>query len=704
MKSPQVAAEQQTSKQSTLRFGTFALGQAYGQVLTYSWDSNEMSPNPGEFYFLPLRSQKVVGLFLSEVEKPSYSCKKTLDRLTEIPQMPAKLFALMHWISDYYLSTVGDSASAMFPGFVWGLAQKPLKIKVTKLRGAQSSKLKRSGELETFSSPSILNVEQQSAVQTCLLAKPFVTLIQGVTGSGKTEVYLNLAAEILNQGRNVLILVPEISLTPQMEGRFRNVFAEELAVLHSGLAAGQWQLDWLRVADGRARVVLGVRSAVFCPLQNLGLIIVDEEHDTSYKCAEMPCYNARDVAVKRAHLENAICVLGSATPSLESIENCRLQKYGLVKITQRHSLTQVQWKWVDLRQETVESKVTKRSQPQVLRFRKSTLESLSPTVLQALEETRASGLQSMIILNRRGFASFTSCNACGENLKCPNCTVSTTLHKRGAQEICHYCGFSSVKRVQCPSCGLGEFTDFGIGTQSLESELAAKLPLLRLERLDRDVLTSESRLVSILKRFKDGDADCLIGTQMLSKGHDFPKVSLVVLLHLEETLHLPDFRSRERTFQLISQSAGRAGRATTPGMVLLQSLCAEVPLAEQALKGEIDVFLQEELELRQAATLPPFKRQMLIELQGPDEAKVFQLASLWRTVVLTHWSALGLDPKFVKLVGPVPAILEKLKGQFRFHITVSFPKNMLPKQVLPLSLWEKKQQGVKIDVDPVSFQ
>ena len=690
-----------------LEYGLFALGQSFGQVLTYCWDIRQIRPQSGRFFKVPLRSKWTVGLFLDRIPKPSYACKEVASELDHIPELSAQHLKLMTWLSEYYLSPLGSAAAAVVPGFVWGLAEKDWKASRSSSQAGSRSgnrahkQSKAQNETQTETQKQIsLSTEQAQALETCLSARPTVTLLRGVTGSGKTEVYLEAVQRVLAQQKTVLVMVPEISLSPQMEDRFRAHFGARLAVLHSGLAQGLYQQEWRRVALGEAEVVLGVRSSVFAPLKNLGLVVVDEEHDSSYKCADAPCYNARDVAVKRASMEGALCVLGSATPSLESYLNAQSGRYGYATLKSRHSSTRVTWDWVDLRLSLQRSA----RKAQRARDLQSSQESLSPEIVTQIRDNKHAGYQTMVILNRRGFAHFATCGSCGENLKCPSCSVSTTLHKMGQTEICHYCGFQIRRRYSCPSCGSQEFIEFGMGTQSLEMELQEKIPELKIDRLDRDVLTSETRLSSILEKFRSGETDCLVGTQMLSKGHDFPRVSLVVLLHLEESLHLPDFRSRERTFQLISQSAGRAGRAETPGKVLLQSLSKEVPLAKSALQGEIESFLAEEKALRSMAHLPPFVRQILFEINDKSNEKAFERACLVREKLLNHWKIVGLGSKDAKIVGPVPAMLEKIKGVYRFHISLALSKSVLPNRAVPEELWTKRVQGFQIDVDPLNFQ
>jgi primosomal protein N' (replication factor Y) len=613
----------------------------------------------------------------------------------------------VRWVGRYYLAPESRAATLAAPGFVWDPRKADIREKrfakvadqggnlafKTSIRGEGA---RRGGGL-TFT----LTEGQTSVREAILKGEPSVTLLRGVTGSGKTEVYLSAAADVLSRGRNVLVLVPEIALTPQMSGRFRAGFGDDLAILHSGLTAVEYEREWFRVLHGHARVVLGVRSAVFAPLRDVGLVVVDEEHDGSYKTDEFPCYQARDVAVKRASLESALCVLGTATPSLESWANAKTGRYGLAILEARFAGGRPEVEIVDARlYGQVGPKGPSASSLVAWQGR-----SVSPPLFEALAATRARGEQAMIIVNRRGFANYALCRACGESLRCPNCSVTTTLHAHGRTELCHYCGFTRKTLTGCPTCGGQELAQMGTGTQNIESEIQQELPDFRLARLDRDVLTSNTRLTGILEDFREHRLDGLVGTQILSKGHDFPKVSLVIILHVEDALLLPDFRASERTFQLVMQSAGRAGRAGLAGKVMLQSLSPQLEVVHQALRGEVDAFLDSELELRSLGWHPPACRQILLEIKGRSESAALDVAMRLRSVLIDHWTKSGLGPDKVRLAGPVPATLERIREEFRFQICLSAPKSVLPARLVPpdVGIAREWQGHVRIDVDPYSF-
>jgi primosomal protein N' (replication factor Y) (superfamily II helicase) len=694
-------------------FGLFAVGNSVGQALTYALPEGFSAPF-GSLFQLPVRGQTKIGLYLGPAEAPSFSCLPIGEVLPYAPSLPPLLVDLALWVGRYYLAPPGRAVSIAAPGFLWKFEKSQQRTarfeKHLQKKGAIFTSRAIRGEVpESENNPEKsreikLSDDQKSALEVVLEGPHSVTLLEGVTGSGKTEVYLSAVKKTLESGRNALVLVPEIALTPQMSARFRSHFGEHLALLHSGLTPVEHEREWFRVLHQDARVVLGVRSAVFAPLSNVGIVIVDEEHDGSYKCDDFPCYQARDVAVKRAQLEKARCVLGSATPSLETVFNVKKSRYNHAELKSRFSGTRLSSEVIDARLYALPSQ-TRKGRATASSLIPWNGKSLSPPILEALKETKARQEQSMVIINRRGYSNYALCRACGESLRCPNCSVTTTLHTFGRQEICHYCGFSRKTLSQCPHCSCEELIGMGTGTQNVEAEIQTELPHLRVDRLDRDVLTSNTRLTSVLHSFRTGEVDCLVGTQMLSKGHDFPKVSLVVLLHLEDTLLLPDFRSAERTFQLLVQSAGRAGRAGLPGKVLLQSLTPQTRIVEQAMSLASAEFFQEQLALRELGGHPPFNRQILLEVKGTSERQTLDWAMELASRLKDHWKKSGILPDEVRLAGPVPATVEKIKEAYRFHLCLTTRKGLLPHRLIPESLAEEKvwKKGLRIDVDPLSF-
>jgi primosomal protein N' (replication factor Y) len=701
----------------TPRFGIFAVAETPLFELTYAIPSY-LSLVPGTLCTLPMQKRTVVGLFLDYCDQPKFSCREVIGTLRFTTPFSPTLLRLANWISSYYLAPISRAVRPFAPGFIWNPAKQTIREKrfaklfsqredgtfilssktTTSLRG--ESTLPPAQELQ-------LRPEQQQALDVILKGEKQTILLHGITGSGKTEVYLAAAKATLESGKNVLVLVPEISLTPQMTIRFRQHFGDDLCVMHSMLTDVEQEREWFRAHLGLARIVLGVRSSVFSPLPNIGLVIVDEEHDSSYKCDETPCYHARDVSVKRASLENARCVLGSATPSAETMFNVAQGRYACTELKSRHGGLQPHVQLIDSKQYlnagTGRKKVAKSiAKASLVRFEGNVI---APQTLELIAQTKERGEQSMVILNRRGFSNYAICLQCGQAFLCPNCSVSTTLHHHGSMERCHYCGFEIQTRKNCVVCGNDTIAAMGAGTQAIESEIAEAIPGLRVTRLDRDVLTSNSRLSEILKGFREREIDCLVGTQLLSKGHDFPTVTLTAIVHVEDGLFLPDFRATERTFQLISQAAGRAGRGSLQGTVAVQSLVLGHPVVELALTRNVTDFMERELRLRRVSWHPPYTRQILIEIEEKKQPAGEALGHEIRQRIVDYWSSQNLSPDAVRIIGPFPAVLERIRGVYRFQICLTFAKTILPASVVPADLLRDKQisRKIRIDVDPYSF-
>jgi primosomal protein N' (replication factor Y) len=476
-------------------------------------------------------------------------------------------------------------------------------------------------------------------------------LLHGVTGSGKTEIYLQAIPATLARGHSAIVLVPEISLTPQTVERFKGRFAEAqdaVAVLHSHLSEGERHDEWHKIHSGRARIVIGARSAVFAPLENLGLIIVDEEHETTYKQEEAPRYHARDIAVVRAKIEKCVAVLGSATPSLESYYNASTGKYRLATLTQRVDDRQMPvMRIVDLRQE---------------RRKEKAIAILSEKLRGAIADRLEKREQTILFLNRRGFSTSLLCSNCGEARNCPNCSVALTFHRHVARLSCHLCGHTAAVPKKCPACGKDALIYAGFGTEKVESTVAHIFPNATVRRMDADSMTRKQAYRDTLLNFRAGKIDILVGTQMIAKGLHFPNVTLVGIINADLALHLPDFRAGERTFQLLTQVAGRAGRGETPGEVFVQTYTPFSPSIQFARHHDFPGYFQQELEFRERCDFPPFKHAILITVRSAHEARAkFSAETLARRLR----EALG--PEFI-LGDAAPAPLEKLQGQFRFHI------------------------------------
>ena len=502
----------------------------------------------------------------------------------------------------------------------------------------------------------VLNPEQSLALKEIAQAlgspesaRPI--LLHGVTGSGKTEIYLQAIRATLERGRSAIVLVPEISLTPQTVERFKGRFAEAqdaVAVLHSHLSEGERHDEWHKIHSGRARIVIGARSAVFAPLKNLGLIVVDEEHENTYKQEEAPRYHARDVAVVRAKIEKCVVLLGSATPSLESYYNAARGKYRLTTLTQRVDENQMPlMRVVDLRQE---------------RRKEKAIAILSEKLRAAIADRLEKREQTILFLNRRGFSTSLLCSNCGEARNCPNCSVALTFHRHVARLSCHLCGHTAAVPKKCPACGKDALIYAGFGTEKVESTVAHIFPKATVRRMDADSMTRKEAYRETLRSFRAGKIDILVGTQMIAKGLHFPNVTLVGIINADLALHLPDFRAGERTFQLLTQVAGRAGRGETPGEVFVQTYTPFSPSIQFARHHDFAGYFQQELEFRERCDFPPFKHAILITVRSAHEARAkFSAETLMRRLK----ERLGTE--FV-LGEPTPAPLEKLQGQFRFHI------------------------------------
>jgi primosomal protein N' (replication factor Y) (superfamily II helicase) len=507
----------------------------------------------------------------------------------------------------------------------------------------------------------ILNQEQTHALKeiTQALDSPEESrpiLLHGVTGSGKTEIYLQAIRAALDRGRTAIVLVPEISLTPQTVERFKGRFAhvqDAVAVLHSHLSEGERHDEWHKIHSGRARIVIGARSAVFAPLKNLGLIVVDEEHETTYKQEEAPRYHARDVAIVRAKIEKCVAVLGSATPSLESYHNTAIGKYQLLTLTQRIDEKQMPlMRVVDLRQE---------------RRKEKSATILSEKLRAAIADRLEKREQTILFLNRRGFSTSLLCSNCGEARNCPNCSVALTFHRQPAvagRLSCHLCGHTAAVPKKCPACGKDALIYAGFGTERVESTVSQIFPKAVVRRMDADSMTRKEAYRETLRNFRTGRIDILVGTQMIAKGLHFPNVTLVGIINADLALHLPDFRAGERTFQLLTQVAGRAGRGETSGEVFVQTYTPFSPSIQFARHHDFAGYFQQELEFRERCDFPPFKHAVLITVRSAHEGRAKLSAE-----TLQRRLKEALPQEFI-LGDATAAPLEKLQGQFRFHILV----------------------------------
>ena len=478
---------------------------------------------------------------------------------------------------------------------------------------------------------------------------PKPILLHGVTGSGKTEIYLQAIQLVLERGQTAIMLVPEISLTPQTVERFKSRFAatqHEVAVLHSHLSEGERHDEWHRIRTGRARIVIGARSAIFAPCSNLGLIVVDEEHENTYKQEETPRYHGRDIAVLRAQMEGCACLLGSATPSLESFHNAQLGKYELLRMTQR--VDDKKMPFIRIMDMRMESK------------KKGSI--LSERLITAVNDRLAKKEQTILFLNRRGFSTSLLCEKCGHVCECPNCSVGLTFHRAAGRVVCHICGHQAVAPSKCPECRDPGIKYSGTGTEKVEDIVTKCFPKAVVKRLDADVMTRKDVFRETLGAFKVGKIDILVGTQMIAKGLHFPNVTLVGIINADLSLHLPDFRAGERTFQLLTQVAGRAGRGDVEGEVFVQSFTPFSPSIQFARHHDFDGFWEQEIEFRRQWDYPPFTHLVLIVIRSAHQQRAeFSAQTLHRRLK----DAL---PPNTTLSDPAPAPLEKSHGNYRFHL------------------------------------
>lgn len=711
---------------------------------------------PGKRVFVPFGGRKLTAYVLAYVESSEVSrIKEIIDVLDEDPLWTDNELDFFRWIAAYYLHPLGEVLKTALPSginlqtrksmaaagetlsggrnvrretyYQTGVGTDPDKalgakaaellelirtegdVPAAELRGrfgqcaAQLKRLLELGlikkeERELFrdpfkdetverDTPRQLNHHQQTALDSLLAAldrREFAPyLLHGVTGSGKTEVYLQAIAHALNQGLNALVLVPEISLTPQLVQRFRARFGSCIAILHSGLSDGERYDEWRRIRRGLPRIVIGARSALFAPLERIGIIVVDEEHEASFKQADGLRYNARDLALVRGRMERAVVMLGSATPLITSLYAVEQGRLGLLSLPER--VRGVPMPTVD----TV-----------AMQGVKSTI---SPQLHQALEETLAAHGQAIIFLNRRGFATFLVCSECSQPLTCPNCSVTLTFHRSRGQSVCHYCDYAVPAPGTCPACGCLELHELGAGTERVEYDLRELLPGARIMRMDSDTTSGKGSHARLLSRMADGTADILIGTQMITKGHDFPGVTLVGVINGEASLNMPDFRSAERTFQVLSQVFGRAGRGDTPGRVVLQALNPTHYAMQCAIGHDSASFYRQELDFRREAGYPPFAFLAGLGISGTSEQAVEQRAEVSARLLMQLKGELKLR---VEVLGPAPAPLYRLRGRFRRQILLkSHSRDSLRRLI---AAWLGRRDPASnirevIDIDPIEM-
>lgn len=635
---------------------------------------------------VPFRRKERIGYILeANVEpNPKHKIKDVISFPDAEPIISEKLFKLLKWISEYYCSPIGEVFAASLPN-MFGNAKE---------LGKEHKQKALKQNLDGFFKNDLISLNlSQSSVQYSINQKidekKFAAfLLHGVTGSGKTEIYLRLIEKVRVQGKQAILLVPEISLAPQLTGRLASYFKESVAVYHSGLTEVQRLNQWKLMKNGEINIVVGTRSAIFAPFKRLGAIIVDEEHDNSYKQEESPRYQARDTAIMRGKIEDAVVVLGSATPSIESCYNAKSGKYHFLELPKRHgdtSMPDVQV--IDMRKELRSSLLNPH---------------LSMGLLFAIEKNLKTGHQTILFLNRRGYSNFIMCRDCGYIPQCPNCNITLTYHKGVASLRCHYCDYGIPLARSCPKCNGNDLQPIGSGTEMIEEAIKKRLPQARLARLDRDTATTEKKRREALSKMHRGEIDILIGTQMVTKGHDFPNVTLVGIISADQSIHFPDFRAAERTFQLITQVSGRAGRALHPGTVIVQTYDPDHISIQTAAGLGLNEFLKHELELRRELFYPPFSRLANIKVAGNKEKLVIDISK--NIAQLIEKFAKGTE---LRLLGPAPAPLTLLKGATRWQMLIKSPSaNLISKTLYKVYQFTESTDlrgtHITIDVDPVS--
>lgn len=616
-----------------------------------------------------LGARRLVGAVIhSSDRRPPGSFEiRPVDRVIDSkPIFDAGILKLARWIAHTYLCSTGEALGAVLPG---AKRQKSDPAETIRMNGEES---------ERFSL-----AEQQETAVSSILSNPAGTYyLQGVTGSGKTEVFLRVAEAMLERGRGVIYLVPEISLVPQVEEAFRTAFDDRVAVLHSGMKPSMRLREWMRVRCGEASLVIGARSAVFAPLRSLGLIVIDEEHENSYKSGSTPRYHARQVAAHRCRDANAVLLMGSATPSVEAyhrMEDGRLRRLRLPERLSGGAMPSVEI--VDMKGEGGV---------------------ISSALFEGMRDVHRQGRQSILFLNRRGFTTYFACRSCGYEMKCRRCSVSLTYHKKTNRMICHYCGYRTDPLSVCPGCGSLDIGYSGFGTEKIEEEIKTLLPELRVRRIDTDAVRRKLDLGEALGEFRAGIIDVLLGTQMVAKGLNFPGVKLVGIVSADVGMQMPDFRALERTFSLIVQVSGRAGRMIPDGRVMIQTYRPENPVLRMAAELRLDEFYAQELEVRKQLQFPPFVRIIRLVFRGRSEKKTTDAAAEFMAILR------GSNQKgaSVELMGPAECPVGIIAANHRHHILVKSREVMQAHRMVERALLRfKPAQGVylEIDVDPQSL-
>lgn len=649
----------------------------------------------GQLVNVPLGKRKVKGLVLGPATQiPDFELKSIDSIDTEYAPLPETSVRWLEWLAQYYIHPIGQVVTSAFP---------PLP------RKEKQNKSSRPPVIPQLAADVAHNLseEQQRCFEDISKSQDFsVHLLFGVTGSGKTEVYLRLLEDVLKRGQRGLVLVPEISLTPQLIQRFARRFGDKIAALHSQLTDRERTNQWWDVVEGRKSILIGARSALFCPITDLGLIVVDEEHESSFKQDEKLKYNGRDAAVMMGKIANCPVILGSATPSLETWKNTVDGRYKLHPMKNRVANRALPtMDVIDLRQHKEDD-----DQQKLIREKYHHLPFwMSPALYEKMKVTLANDDQCALFLNRRGIAQMVVCPACGHTRECPNCDIALTLHAH-SHLICHYCDYHENFKEKCPDCREGTVEAIGLGTELLEKDLQRLFPEAVIARADRDEIQNRNDLEELIANMESGKTNILVGTQMIAKGLDFPKLKLVGLVLADVGFNLPDFRATERSFQLITQMSGRSGRhvkeGEDPGSVVIQTFNTEHESIVFAKAHDYEGFAQHELEIRAQLNYPPVGRLISFRIQGT------KLGVVQETARLLARRAQALKQQFpqyngIEILGPAEAPLAKLRGQFRFHLLLKSSHhqaaNPFAKQLLGDQEWLPPGAKILVDIDPMSL-
>ncbi|OGP15116.1 MAG: primosomal protein N' [Deltaproteobacteria bacterium RIFCSPLOWO2_02_FULL_50_16] len=647
------------------------------QTYTYQVpETIQATLKPGHRVRVSFGHRRLIGWVVSLQKGDTKDLKSIEEQIDKEPLLIPSLLQLLVWSADYYLTPIGEVLRAILPA---PLLQGSLREPKPRHRKKQEDPFHRSEKL-------LLTSQQREVLEkispSLLKPKKDVFLLHGVTGSGKTEVYTALIAKALSENRESLYLVPEIGLTPQLIGRLNGLFPNQIALYHSRLSPAERYSQWLKMKRREVTIVLGTRSALFAPFSNLGLIIVDEEHDGSYKQEERFRYHARDLAIVRGHQENIPVVLGSATPSLESFYNAQRKKYIYLSLPERVL-------------GALHSKV------KLIQMGHHSDTFFSPPLIEALEKNLKEKHQSLIFLNRRGFSTLSLCPACGRRALCPHCSIALTLHKKMKILKCHYCDHQQPIHTDCPDCHI-PIQQLGFGTERVETELKKIFPQARITRMDRDTMAKKDAAHTLLSQMKKKEIDILIGTQMIAKGHDYPGITLVGVLASDLLLSLPDFRAAEHNFQMLMQVAGRAGRAQHSGSVLMQTFQPDHYSIRWAQDQNYLQFYQQEIAFRKELNYPPFSRLIHLKIVGHEPSIVSKTAEQIALHLRTHG-----PHHLMTLLGPAPCPLEKLRGQTRWQILMKTQNytqlKPLLKETLATLVANTIPSKIKliVDVDPI---